>query len=96
MKSVLIRVNPWLKNEKGCSFKGKSTIIAAVFMQNKPNLKNIKIGVSPFETSKYEILPAWRGEKTNPIQTQFKANSKPIQSQFKPNRRKAKNERKYL
>jgi hypothetical protein len=62
------------------------------FMQNKPNFKNIKIGVSPFETSKYQILSAWRGEKTNPIQTQLK----PKQSQYKPNPRKAKNEHKYL
>ena len=47
------------------------------FSENKPNFKNIKIGVSSFETSKYEILPAWRGEKTNPI----KPNSKPKQTQ---------------
>jgi len=64
--------------------------------KNKPNFKNIKFGVSSFETSKYEILTAWRGEKTNPIQSQFKPNqsqfwanfkgeqsqTKPIQTQF--------------
>jgi len=49
-----------------------------VFMQNKPNLKNIKITVSSFKTSKYEILPAWRGKKTNPI----KANSNPKRTQL--------------
>jgi len=60
-----------LNNQKGWLIKGKSTKIAAAFMQNKANFKNIKIGISSFETSKYEILPALRGEKTNPIQTQL-------------------------
>jgi len=91
MKSVLIRVRSlpsvgayllvcrgWLNNKKGCLIKGKSAKIAAAFIQNKANFKNIKISVISFETSKYEILPAWRGEKTNPIQTQ----TKPIQTQF--------------
>jgi len=43
---------------------------------------------NPFITSKYEILSALRGEKTNPIQTQFKANkanNKANLSQNKPN-----------
>ncbi|MBC8472714.1 MAG: hypothetical protein H8D56_24905 [Planctomycetes bacterium] len=43
-------------------------------MQNKPNLKNTKIGISSFVTSKYEILSGWRGKKTKPIQSQFKPN----------------------
>jgi hypothetical protein len=48
-------------------------------LEGKPNLKNIKIGVSPCKISKYEISPAWRSKK---------------QTQFKPNSRKAKNEHK--
>jgi hypothetical protein len=67
-----------LKMKKTHLIKGKSTKITAAFIQNKPNLKNIKIGVSPFETSKCEILSAWRGEN----QTQSKPNSNPIQSQL--------------
>jgi len=58
-------------NQKGRFSNEKSTKIAAAFIQNKPNFKNIKIGVSSFETSKYEILPAWRVEKTNPIKPNF-------------------------
>ncbi len=77
MKSVLIRANPWLNNKKGWLIKAKSAKIAADFMQNKANYKYIKIGVSSFKTSKYEILPARRGEKTNPI----KPNTNPIQTQ---------------
>ncbi|MCP4261607.1 MAG: hypothetical protein GY774_29505 [Planctomycetes bacterium] len=48
------------------------------FMSNKPNVKDAKMNISSYITSKYEILSAWRGVKTNPIQTQFK----PKQSQF--------------
>jgi hypothetical protein len=57
------------------------------FNENKPNFKNIKIGVSSFETSKYEILPAWRGKK--------QSQPNPIQTQYKPYSQKAKNERKF-
>jgi len=70
-----------LNNQKVCLFKRKTAKSSTTFRRNKPNFKNIKIGVSSFETSKYEISPACRGEKTNPI----KPNTKPIQSQFKPN-----------
>ena len=58
------------------------------FLTNKANFRNTEIGISSYITSKYEISPAWRSEKTNPIQTQFKPNFRPIsrvQSQFKPN-----------
>ncbi len=74
MKSVLICVNPWLKNEKVCSFSEKIAKSHTTFRKNKPNFKTIKISASPFKTSKYEILSAWRGKK----QTQFKANSNSI------------------
>ena len=61
-------------NQKGRFSNEKSTKIAAAFIQNKPNFINSEIGVSSFETSIYEILTAWRGEKTNPIQTQYEPN----------------------
>ena len=63
-----------LNNQKNRQIRGKIIKSSMTFNKNKPNSKNIKIGVSPFKTGKYEILPAWRGKK----QTQFKANSNPI------------------
>ena len=72
-----IRVNPWLKNGKNRLIKEKITKSCITFRENKPNFKNIKIGVSSFETSKYEVLPAGSGEKTNPI----KPNTNPKQTQ---------------
>jgi hypothetical protein len=62
-----ICVNPWLKMEKIM----KNTTI---FIQNKPNLSEDKIDVSPFKTSKYKTLPAGSGKK----QTQFKPDTNPI------------------
>jgi hypothetical protein len=65
-------------------------------MQNKPNFENDKMNITLDMTSIYEILSAGSGQKTNPIQTQFKPKQtqlKPIQSQFKPNCQKGKNER---
>jgi hypothetical protein len=58
---------------------------STLFMQNKANFRNDKIDISSFVTSKYEIFDDWRGQKTNPIQTQFKANltqNKPNLTQF--------------
>ena len=52
------------------------------FMQNKPNFLNAQINVSSFETKDYENKRLYRCVKTNPIQTQYKANTKPIQTQF--------------
>ncbi len=69
------------KNEKSSLIKGKTAKNAADFMQDKPNYKNIEIGVSSFQKSKYEILTAWRGKK----QTQFKANTNPIAKSPKMN-----------
>ena len=53
-------------------------------MQNKPNLRNDKMNTTLDMTSIYMILSAGSGQKTKPIQTQFKANSNPIQTQLKP------------
>jgi len=50
-------------------------------MQNKPNFRNDKMNTTIDMTSNYKNLPRWRGQKTKPIQTQFKPNL----SQNKPN-----------
>ena len=50
-------------------------------MQNKPNFRNDKMNTTLDMTSNYKILAAWKGQKTKPIQTQFKANL----TQNKPN-----------
>jgi hypothetical protein len=55
-------------------------------MQNKANFGNDKMNITIDITSKYEILPRSKGQKTNPIQTQFNPKQtqlKPIQTQFK-------------
>ena len=70
LESLKSQVN----NQKTGKSKGKMTKNTSTFIQNKPNSKNIKIGVIPFQTSKYEILPAWRSKK----QTQFKPNTNPL------------------
>ena len=51
-------------------------------LTNKANFGNDKMNITIDMTSDYMILSTGSGQKTNPIQTQFK----PIQSQFKPNR----------
>ncbi len=53
-------------------------------MQNKPNFRNAKMNVSAVITKDYEKTGLSDKGKTNPIQTQYKANTKPIQSQSKP------------
>jgi len=65
-----------LNNEKSRLIRGKIAKTAVTFHKNKPNPKNVKIGVNSFETSIYEILSAGSGEKTIP--------SKPNLSQYKP------------
>ena len=57
----------------------------SLFLQNKPNFDFAVINLSSFITSKYEILSLWRGEKTNPIQSQFKAKTNPIPEMPKMN-----------
>ena len=49
-------------------------------MQNKPNLRKVKIDANSVFTKDYRKNNDSGHEKTNPIQTQFN----PIQSQFKP------------
>jgi hypothetical protein len=47
-------------------------------MQNKPNLLNAKMNISPVKTMNYEQL-------TMNYVNKNKANTKPIQTQYKPN-----------
>jgi len=58
-------------------------------MQNKPNLGNDKMNLTIDITSIYKNISAGSGQKTKPIQTQFKANltqNKPNLSQYKANK----------
>ncbi len=50
-------------------------------MQNKANFRNGKMNINTFVTIRYGNLGALMGQKTKPIQTQFKANL----TQNKPN-----------
>ncbi len=70
-----------LNNQKKKQIKGKSAKFASVFIRNKANFVNPEICVIPFQTSRYEILPARRSKK----QTQFKPNSNPISEKLKIN-----------
>ena len=58
------------------------------FMQNKANFRKSQMNVNKALTKNYEQMDTWSIGKnkanTNPIQTQFKANSKPKQTQYKP------------
>ena len=63
-----------------------------VFSENKPNLLNAQMNVNKVLTKDYENERHCRGFKNKAKQTQ----SNPIQSQYKANSRKAKNEIKLL
>ena len=54
-------------------------------MQNKPNLLNAQMNVSPFETKDYENKRLADMAKTKPIQTQYKAKTNPIPEKPKMN-----------
>jgi hypothetical protein len=45
-----------------------------LFMQNKPNFRKAEMNVSAVITKDYRKNDAFAVQKTNPIQTQFKAN----------------------
>jgi len=54
-------------------------------MQNKPNLPDAQMNVNTVITKDYENKQLCRCVKTNPIQTQYKANSNPIPERPKMN-----------
>ena len=72
-------------NEQSKATKRKPTKeyvrIYKLFMQNKANFRNGKMNINTFVTIRYGNLGALMGQKTKPIQTQFKANL----TQNKPN-----------
>jgi len=74
-----------LNDKKGQLIKGKSTKIAAAFMQNKPNFSFAIINISSFVTGKYQNKTAFRQGKNKPNQTQYKANSNTIPERPKMN-----------
>ena len=45
-----------------------------LIMQNKPNFKDAKMNISPFMTSKYEIMDTWLNWKNKPNSNPIKAN----------------------
>jgi len=45
-----------------------------LFMQNKPNSLNVQIYINICDTKDYKKFIPLAGQKTNPIQTQFKPN----------------------
>jgi len=51
---------------------------STLFLQNKPNLLNAQMNVTSFYTVDYENKRLADAAKTNPIQSQYKPNTKPI------------------
>ncbi len=58
---------------------------STLFMQNKPNFQNAQMNVNTVLTKHYEKTGLSDKGKTNPIQTQFKANTNPIPEKPKMN-----------
>ncbi len=54
-------------------------------MQNKPNLLDTQMNLNSYLTKDYENKRLCRCVKTNPIQTQYKANTNPIPEKPKMN-----------
>jgi hypothetical protein len=54
-------------------------------MQNKPNVKYVKINISPYMTTKYVKMDTWLSWKNKPNQTQFKPKTNPISKMPKMN-----------
>ncbi len=73
-----------LKTILGTSTLVESPLQIVSFMQNEPNFLETQINVTSFYTKDYENKRLADAAKTNPIQTQYKANTKPIQTQSKP------------
>ena len=52
-------------------------------MQNKPNIKNAQMNISPFMTIKYEKMDTWLSWKNKPNSNPNKPNSNPISKQLR-------------
>ncbi len=71
---VLLHIEDWLAGVQRSSRQQKPlkrSIKKRVIMQNKPNLPNAQMNVSPFITKDYENKRLADVAKTKPIQTQF-------------------------
>ncbi len=58
---------------------------STLFMQNKPNLRKVKMNLNFYPTKDYEKTGLSDKGKTNPIQTQYKAKTNPIPEMSKMN-----------
>jgi hypothetical protein len=90
--------NPWLikdlrlcKALYGCRDTFTDVMSALqihLFMQNKPNFRKSQMNVSSLLTKDYDKKDTWWSGKnkpnSNPIQSQFKANTKPIKANSNP------------
>jgi len=90
-KSVKICVNPWLINDLRvckvlyCCRDSFTDVVSALqihlFMQNKAKFQKVKLNVNKVITNDYDQIDTWsirkNKPKTNPIQTQYKANTNP-------------------
>jgi hypothetical protein len=76
---VHLHIEDWLAGVQRSSRQKKP-----LKMQNKPNSLNALMNVNTVTTKNYENKRLADMAETNPIQTQFKPNSKPIQTQNEP------------
>jgi hypothetical protein len=60
----------WSANDPSTTVENPLQI--SLFMQNKPNVKDAKMNISPFMTIKYVKLDTWLSGKNKPNQTQLK------------------------
>jgi hypothetical protein len=66
----------------------KKSLQISPFCTNKPNFRKVKLNVNNVLTKDYEQMDTWSIGKnkpnSNPIQSQFKANTNPIKPKTKP------------
>ncbi len=80
--------NPQLathKNRQAPAASGVRSIKKRVILQNKPNLPNTQINLTSVITKDYQNTHLLEHPKTNPIQSQYKANTNPIPEKPKMN-----------
>jgi hypothetical protein len=80
-----LRENKALYNCRETFTDVMSALQIHLFMQNKANFRKSQMYVSEVLTINYGNWTLGQVGKTNPIQTQYKANSNPIQTQYKAN-----------
>ena len=72
----------------GLSTTVEDSLQINLFMQNKANFRKSQMNVNKVLTKDYEQMDTWSIRKnkpnSNPIQTQFKANTNPIKAKTNP------------